>query len=78
VVFFISNDSGARNGIVLNYTRNEEIEIQGVSLMSVFHYLKDKISKNKALEFVEKLDIKRVKIYNPDGSRDSVFKEKFI
>lgn len=73
--YFISNDRRARNGIILNYN---QVNIQGISLMSSFHYLKDKISKDEALDYVSKFDITKVRVYKSDGSRASVSTEEFI
>ena len=78
--YFLSSDGGARNGIVLNYARgaNSEINLQGVPLMSLFHYLKDEIKKQEALDYVNNFAIINVRLYAADGSRMSVSKEEFI
>ena len=46
--------------------------------MSLFHYLKDEIKKQEALDYVNNFAIINVRLYAADGSRMSVSKEEFI
>ncbi|SKA03512.1 hypothetical protein [Selenihalanaerobacter shriftii] len=64
--YFISDDRRARNSIVLNYGQAlKEQKLKGISVMGALYLLQKKgLSKNKILEYIEKLPFEETKVYN--------------